>query len=134
MAIVDMSIDVAFKKALVVLRVPLGIFDGRREALSLNDVSCVGLEVSKQWNGEMVSEALQRILGEGGSLKVILKDNGSDLVKGVDLWRERHAKDHVFVVSDQGHELILSKLLPPGFSSLPMRAWHHPSYVARAAF
>ncbi len=104
-AIVDMSIDVAFKKALVVLRVPLEIFDGRREALSLNDVSCVGLEVSKQWNGEMVNEALQRILGEGHSLKVILKDNGSDLAKGVDLWREGHAKDHVFVVSDLGHEV-----------------------------
>ena len=105
LAIVDMSIDVAFKKVLVVLRVPLGVFDSRQEALKLCDVSCVGLEVSRQWDGDKVCEALQRILGDGSGLKVILKDNGSDLAKGVNLWRENHATDHVFLVSDLGHEV-----------------------------
>jgi hypothetical protein len=104
-AIVDMSIDIAFKKALVVLRVPLEIFDGRDQGLTLNDVSCVGLEVSQQWNGDSVSEALQRILGNGDGLKIIIKDNGRDLAKGVNLWREQHSAEHVFVVSDLGHEV-----------------------------
>jgi hypothetical protein len=104
-AIVDMSIDIAFKKALVVLRVPLKIFDGRDQGLTLNDVTCVGLEVSTGWNGDSVNEALQRILGTGDDLKIIIKDSGRDLAKGVNLWREKHSAEHVFVVSDLGHEV-----------------------------
>ena len=104
-AIVDMSIDVAYKKALVVLRIPLEVFDERSEGLTLNDVSCVGLEVSAQWNGNSVNEALQRILGTGEGLKIIIKDNGRDIAKGVNLWREEHSAEHVYVVSDLGHEV-----------------------------
>ena len=107
-AIVDMSIDIAFKKVLVVLRIPLNVFCSRKTSLTLQDVDCIGLEVNREWNGATVNQALQRILGNGKDLKVIIKDRGTDLNKGVNLWRDEHASEHVFVVSDLGHEVANS--------------------------
>ena len=104
-AIIDMTLDIAFKKALVVLRVPLKVFFDKRDALSLSDVSCVGMAIRKEWNGDSVSQSLLDILGDDESLKAIIKDSGSDLTKGVNLWRDGRRAGHVYVISDLGHEV-----------------------------
>lgn len=104
-AIVDMTLDIAFKKALVVLRVPLKIYLERKDALCLSDVSCVGMLIQSQWDGERVGLALQAIVGDGKDLKAIIRDSGSDLTKGVNLWRDRYSAEHVAVINDLGHEV-----------------------------
>lgn len=103
-AIIDMSIDIAYKKALVILRLPLSVYVERGGAVTLEDVSCAGVLVRESWKSEGVAEALQEILGNEPHLRGILKDNGSDLQKGVRLWKEVNQRPDVFVISDIGHE------------------------------
>lgn len=104
-AIIDMTVDISYKKALVVLRIPLKVFAERKTALTLNDVHCVGLSIKKEWNGETVAQALLDIIGDGKDLKAIIKDNGPDLSKGVEIWGEQHSSSHVSIISDLGHEV-----------------------------
>lgn len=104
-AIIDMSIDVAVKKALVVLRVKLSALADRDGAITLADAQCVGIEVSESWNGVDVAAALARIFAKAGNPLAILKDKGGDLAKGVRLWQEdeKNAAKDVKVIDDVGH-------------------------------
>ncbi|MDQ3233781.1 MAG: hypothetical protein M3Q07_18345, partial [Pseudobdellovibrionaceae bacterium] len=101
----DMTLDIAYRKALVVLRLPLKIFLQRRGAVTLEDVSCAGVQVRQSWKSEDVAQALQEILGNEPMLKAIIKDGGTDLVKGVRLWKESGKRKDVFTISDLGHEV-----------------------------
>jgi len=67
LAIVDISIDIAYKKVLMVLRVPVEAL-ATGTAMTLKDVMCVGLEVKESWNGESIHEALGRIFGDATGL------------------------------------------------------------------
>jgi hypothetical protein len=60
-AIIDHSIDVGTKKALVVLRVPLAALSQRGAAIQLGDCQCVGLSIADTVNGETVALHLQAI-------------------------------------------------------------------------
>ncbi len=60
-ALIDCSIDIGTRKALVIMRVPLRTLRKKASALGLQDCECVGLEISPNWNGKSVSEALERI-------------------------------------------------------------------------
>lgn len=48
-AIVDTSIDIACKKVLVVLRIPLSALQNRGSAITLADAECIGISVSETW-------------------------------------------------------------------------------------
>ena len=104
-AIIDMSIDVAVKKALVVLRVKLSALADRGGAIALADAQCVGVEVSESWNGVDVAAALGRIFAKAGNPAAILKDKGGDLRKGARLWQEdeKNAAKDVKIIDDVGH-------------------------------
>ena len=104
-AIVDMTLDVAYKKALVVLRLPLSIFLKREGAVTLEDISCAGIQVRQSWKSEDVAQALQEILGNEPMLKAIIKDGGTDLGKGVRLWKQSQKRKDIFTISDLGHEV-----------------------------
>ncbi|HYX32133.1 MAG TPA: hypothetical protein VE954_03400 [Oligoflexus sp.] len=101
----DMTLDIAYKKALVVLRLPLKIFLQRQGAVTLEDVSCAGIQVRQSWKSEDVAQVLQGILGNEPMLKAIIKDGGTDLAKGVRLWKESEKRKDVFTISDLGHEV-----------------------------
>jgi hypothetical protein len=58
-AIIDHSIDVGTKKALVVLRVPLAALAQRGAAIQLGDCECVGLTIAETINGETVARQLE---------------------------------------------------------------------------
>lgn len=103
MALVDCSIDVGTRKALVVLRIPLGALQNRTGAVGLQDCECIGLEVSHKWNGKLVSEALGKIFGRSGFPLAIIKDGGTDLNKGVELLRDRNPSHKIHVIEDVGH-------------------------------
>ena len=103
LAIIDCSIDVGTRKALVVLRVPLTALADKQGAIGLDDCQCIGLEISRTWNGPLVEAALIKIFGKAGMPRAIIKDRGTDLNKGVELYRETEDAKKVWVIDDVGH-------------------------------
>jgi len=103
-AIIDHSIDIGTKKALVVLRVPLAALSQRGSAIQLGDCECVGLTIAETVNGETVARQLEAIFQRSGTPAAITKDCDATLHKGVRLWMER-AHVSVPVIEDIGHVL-----------------------------
>ena len=103
LAIVDCSIDIGTRKALVVLRVPLSALHQREGAIGLQDCECIGLKIATRWNGPLVKDALVEIFGKAGMPRGIIKDGGTDLKKGVQLYREVKDTKQVWVIDDVGH-------------------------------
>ncbi len=102
-AIIDCSITIGTRKALVVLRIPLNIFEGKQGALELKDCECIGLELAPSWNGELVSQALGTVFDRAGAPAAIIKDGGTDLNKGVVLYGRQNPQKHIHVIDDVGH-------------------------------
>jgi hypothetical protein len=102
LAIIDHSIDVGTKKALVVLRVSLTVLAKRGSAICLEDCECVGLTISEQINGATIAADLQAIFEKAGRPAAIVKDGEYTLNKGVKVWQEN--QDTVVpVIYDIGH-------------------------------
>jgi hypothetical protein len=101
-AIIDHSIDIGTKKALVVLRVPLATLSQRGSAICLEDCECIGLKVCETVNGETIALDLEEIFKRSGSPAVIIKDCDASLQKGVRLWSEKQGVS-VPVIEDIGH-------------------------------
>ena len=76
----DMSISFGKNKVLVVLRVPLQKMSLGR-AIHLNDVECIGVEISDNWTGIKIQQVLQNIFTRSGVPKAFLQDGGADLAK-----------------------------------------------------
>lgn len=104
LAIIDHSIDIGTKKALVVLRVPVAALSLRGSAIQLADCECIGLKVSVQVNGESIAQDLESIFNQAGNPKAIIKDGDYTLQKGVRLWSEKQTLA-VPVIADIGHAL-----------------------------
>ena len=103
-AITDMTLDIAYKKALVILRLPLSVYLKREGAITLEDVTCAGVVVRESWKSEDVAKSLHDLLGDEPHLKAIMKDGGYDLAKGVRLWKAEAKRKDVSVISDISHE------------------------------
>jgi hypothetical protein len=102
LAIIDHSIDIGTKKALVVLRVPLMALVIRGGAIRLEDCECVGLTINDQINGDTIAADLQTIFTQAGLPAAIIKDGDYTLNKGVSLWQDKH--DNVVpIIYDIGH-------------------------------
>jgi hypothetical protein len=104
LAIIDHSIDIGTKKALVVLRVRLDALSKRGAAIRLEDCECIGLKISERVNGESVAADLEEIFTRAGTPKGIVKDCDATLRKGVRLWSGRQAEP-VHVIDDIGHSM-----------------------------
>lgn len=102
-ALLDCSIDIGTRKALVVLRVPLRALHQKQKAIGLQDCECIGLEMAHSWNGPRVAETLARVFQTAGCPAAVLKDGGADLRKGVELFCGRHPEKKIFSVEDVGH-------------------------------
>ena len=103
-ALIDVSIDVGIQKAFVILRVPFSTLEKTGAALNLASCECIGCVVRDSWNGESISVALAETFKKSGPPKAILRDGGSDLRKGIVLWKKRNKLGRVAVLSDVGHE------------------------------
>lgn len=102
-AIIDCSIDIGTRKALVVLRISLEALQNKQGAVGLQDCECIGLKISTKWNGTLVNEALKEIFDNAGRPIAILKDGGTDLNKGVQLYRETENAKQIIIIDDVGH-------------------------------
>ncbi len=102
LAIVDHSIDIGTKKALVVLRVSTKALSARGGAIRLEDCACVGLKISERINGETVAAELQDIFAKAGAPVAIVRDGDATLRKGVRLWQDKQ-NGAVPVIYDIGH-------------------------------
>lgn len=102
LAIVDHSIDIGTKKALVVLRVSTKALSARGGAICLEDCACVGLRISERINGETVAADLQTIFAQAGAPVAIVRDGDATLQKGVRLWQDKQ-NEVVPVIYDIGH-------------------------------
>ncbi len=101
-AIIDHSIDIGTKKALVVLRVKLNTLEKNKQAISLKDCECIGLHISETVNGESISAELIPIFQQAGYPDVIIKDCDRTLNKGVTLWSKGQNLT-VPIIEDIGH-------------------------------
>ncbi|MGB5713857.1 MAG: hypothetical protein WBM44_23470, partial [Waterburya sp.] len=102
-AIIDYSLSIGRNKVLVVLRVPLTKLREKGKALTLTDCECVGLRIHDSVNGEVVSGALSSIFQQTGDPVAILKDKGTDLSRGVSLWKENNHKSNIPTIDDISH-------------------------------
>jgi hypothetical protein len=69
LAIIDHSIDIGTKKALVVLRVNVAALSQRGAAIQLEDCECIGLKVCERVNGESIARDLEEIFNQAGKPK-----------------------------------------------------------------
>lgn len=104
LAIIDHSIDIGTKKALVVLRVSTAALSKRGGAIRLEDCECIGLNVSEIVNGETIFLELDAIFSQAGRPVAIIKDADATLQKGVRLWSEQQIQP-VPTIDDLGHTL-----------------------------
>ena len=104
-AIIDSSISYGKAKMLVVLRVPLAHFAQGKGAVGLADTECISLAVRESWTGDDVKDQLLRTFDAVGLPVAIVKDQGADLKRGVDLLRKEHKG--IAVVRDVGHVFAL---------------------------
>lgn len=102
LAIVDHSIDVGTKKALVVLRVRLDTLSKKEGALQLSDCECIGLRVSETVNGNTIAADLGDIFAQAGAPVGVIKDCEATLNKGVKLWSQSHAPE-LEIIDDVSH-------------------------------
>ena len=104
LAIIDHSIDIGTKKALVVLRVKLDALLKRGAAIRLVDCECIGLTIHEKVNGEIVAADLEAIFMRAGTPQGIVKDCDATLQKGVRLWSETQG-EAIHVIDDIGHSM-----------------------------
>jgi len=106
-AIVDHSIDIGTKKALVVLRVKMDSLSKRKQAICLEDCECIGLSISDCVKGESISLDLDKVFSQAGNPKAIIKDNDRTLHKGVRLYIEKQDTTPQ-IIEDIGHVIALA--------------------------
>jgi len=104
LAIIDHSIDIGTKKALVVLRVSVAALSQRGTAIQLQDCECIGLKVCEHVNGESIAQDLEAIFNQTGKPTAIIKDGDYTLQKGVRLWSEKQETE-IPVITDIGHSM-----------------------------
>jgi len=105
LAIIDHSIDIGTKKALVVLRVSIDALSQRGAAIQLKDCECIGLKVSEKVNGESIALELEDIFALAGRPVPIIKGCDATLQKGVRLGSNTQ-ETAVPVIEDIGHVMV----------------------------
>jgi len=103
-AIIDHSIDIGTKKAMVVLRVEVEALPSRGSAIRLEDCECIGLTVSEKVTGDTICLELEEIFTRAGNPVAIIKDRDATLNKGVRLWSDQQEQP-VPTIDDIGHTI-----------------------------
>lgn len=103
-AVIDHSIDIGTKKAMVVLRVTVDSLSKRGSAVCLSDCQCIGLTVSEKVTGETIQQQLDEIFVRSGHPIAIIKDADATLQKGVRLWSQQQ-ETTIPTIDDIGHTM-----------------------------
>jgi len=114
-AIMDHTINIGIKKVLVVLRVKFSALTKRGSAILLEDAECIGLKVHDVTNGNVIASDLEEIFLKSGNPVAIIKDKGSDLKNGVNIWMQKTKQDKIEMIDDVGH--VFANALKHQFSN-----------------
>jgi hypothetical protein len=116
-AIMDTSIDIGTRKAVVIIRVRLSAIGDRGSAITLQDCQVIFLKIVENCDGEIISECLETAFDRSGKPIAVLKDGGSDLKKGTSIYREENnCKRTLWTIADLGH--VIANALKAEFAKL----------------
>lgn len=92
--ILDITIELGVAKCLVILGVPqeklTEIIEKEARGLHHEDVEVLALEVLEKSSGQLIAEKLNNLAERVGIPVQVLSDWGSDIKKGIDLFRQAH--------------------------------------------
>jgi len=92
--IIDLTVELGAEKALVVLGVTLEYLEQQvfpfQRGLEHQDVELLALEVMHSTKGELVEEKLTELTKKVGRPVQIIADHGSDIEKGIKLYKQNH--------------------------------------------
>jgi hypothetical protein len=116
--IVDMTIELGTAKCLVILGIPqahlpsakagrdrLEDIDNNSFVLQHQRVKILSIEVLTTVTGEVINDKLEALSKKVGIPRQIIADQGSDVKKGIELFRQKH-KDTIYTC-DSTHQLAL---------------------------
>jgi len=86
--ILDHTVELGQKKCLLILGIPEERLKAKGYTLQHQDVTLLGIDVVTRSTGEVVAAQLEKVAEKVGTPKQILSDHGSDIKKGVRLYRE----------------------------------------------
>jgi hypothetical protein len=89
--LVDHTVQLGAHKGLVVIGLRLGPWQANPRPLEHEDVRLLHLEPMEHSNGEAVRRELNHVVARTGVPRQIVSDGGSDLKKGIELFRQAHA-------------------------------------------
>lgn len=90
--IVDHMIAAGSLKCLVVLGIRAAVFAKLERPLEHSDVDVLTLQPTEVSTGTVVKDQLTELAGRRGVPLALLSDCGSDLIKGVELFRQQHSE------------------------------------------
>ena len=105
--ILDMTIELGVNKCLVVLGISQEklsqIIEKEGRSLYHKDVEVLGLEILEKSSGEVILEKLNNLAEQVGTPVQIVSDWGSDIKKGIDLYRQKNPS--VIATYDVTHKM-----------------------------
>jgi len=99
--IIDHTIQIGAKKLFLIVGCPLADVPFGQRGLSLADLYLVALVPMEQSNQYLVDAELEKATQRTTAPRLIVSDQGPDLVKGIELFQQRHA--NTVAVGDIAH-------------------------------
>ena len=90
--IVDHTIQISSVKCLLIVGCRLEVWQQQRKPLEHHDLQLLALEPVETSNGEVVCQQLERTVELTGVPRAIVSDGGSDLTRGISLFRQEHPR------------------------------------------
>jgi len=89
--ILDHTVQLGQRKCLLILGIPEERLKTKGYVLRHQDVTVLTIDVGTSSTGEIVADQLEKAAKKAGTPKQILSDHGSDIKKGVRLYREKRS-------------------------------------------
>jgi len=107
--IIDLTIELGTKKCLVILGISQSDYQKKvrpfNRALSHQDVEVLALEILDSTRGEVIEQKISALCEKVGNPIQIIADHGSDLERGIKLYKEKHIE--VIYTYDVTHAMAL---------------------------
>lgn len=108
--LVDHTVQMGAQKLLVIAGCPLAEVPFGERSLRVSDLSLLGLVPMEQSTGEVVAEALERVVARTGEPRAIVSDQGSDINGGVAAFQERHPRTaHIHDAAHHGANVLKNR-------------------------
>ena len=103
--ILDMTIELGSAKCLLILSTRQSHLEHSGFCLSHKDVEVLGMEVFFSSSGEKIAQCLEQVSAYAGEPVQIISDQGSDIKKGVEIYKSKHPE--VVYTTDLSHQIGL---------------------------